>query len=67
MKPKVDDLRNMAASATSLWVLIPYYVQVSVFRLPDTVLGVVSDYAIYLLVVIQFSSSTCDNLMFFLV
>ena len=42
-------------SATSLYVYIDPLImcRVSAFRLPDTVLGVVSDYVISLLVAIQ--------------
>ena len=42
-------------SATSLYVYIDPLImcRVSTFRLPDTVLGVVSDYVISLLVAIQ--------------
>ena len=50
---KVD--RKQGVSATSLYVYIDPLImcRVSTFRLPDTVLGVVSDYVISLLVAIQ--------------
>ena len=51
------DLRSikLTVSATSLYVYIDPLImcRVSAFRLPDTVLGVVSDYVISLLVAIQ--------------
>ena len=48
-------LRKKIVSATSLYVYIDPLImcRVSAFRLPDTVLGVVSDYVISLLVAIQ--------------
>ena len=47
--------RSICVSATSLYVYIDPLItcRVSAFRLPDTVLGVVSDYVISLLVAIQ--------------
>ena len=50
-----DDQLNASVSATSLYVYIDPLImcRVSAFRLPDTVLGVVSDYVISLLVAIQ--------------
>ena len=51
---EADDLTT-SVSATSLYVYIDPLImcRVSAFRLPDTVLGVVSDYVISLLVAIQ--------------
>ena len=52
---KRSKLIKVTVSATSLYVFIDPLImcRVSTFRLPDTVLGVVSDYVISLLVAIQ--------------